>query len=343
MFWSKRSIVPILHEMTQPSDAAIRATNDEAFVAKVSAVSRGYLADPYVLPLRDATCPSLTPQEVSRQPMINRGTFARVTFIRECVAKFVTNAPEGQIPQVISLGGGYDTLPFVLLGQNGMRRLRYLELDFVDIIRAKSEAIAVTPALAATFQGMQRVGDLGLDAETSGGSTYRSRSCDLRKTENVLELIRGSGMDPCAPTVFVAECVLVYMEPAASDALIEIARSHFTGVRAFAMYDPIGPNDKFGEQMVTNIALRGSPLVGVHKYHDIATQKQRFSDWGAVDCMTMWSGFSNLLSHAEVRRINKLEMLDEIEEFQLMMSHYCFLWARMAPQGHEGYLSRLCL
>jgi tRNA wybutosine-synthesizing protein 4 len=329
------------------SDRAIRATNDEAFAAKVSAVSRGYFQDPYVRALGEATAPGLAQAPPTRQPMINRGTFARVTFVRRCVASFLAAAPPGgPAPQVVSFGAGFDTLPFLLVAAAPRSRpLRYVELDFQPLVRAKADAVAATPALAALFERAVRAADGGIAAAAADGSAYTVAPCDLRDTGRVREVLRGAGLDAAAPTVFISECVLVYMEPAASDALIRMAASEFTGLRAFVNYEPVEPGDAFGEQMVKNVAMRGSPLVGIHRYPTVEAQRRRFADagWAHVDAMSMLDALTGLLDEAEVKRINRIEMLDELEEFRLMMEHYSFVWARAAPEGREQALAGLRL
>jgi O-methyltransferase involved in polyketide biosynthesis len=336
------------------SDAAVRATNDEAFLAKVSAVSRGYLHDPFVTVLSDALSPpklSNTPSSrmsAMRQPMINRGTFARVSFVRRMVTSFLAAAPADSIPQVVSLGAGHDTLPFVLFASESARKMRYVELDFADVVQTKARAVAATPLLACLFDRMTRVGDNGNDgirAHTASGSQYDMLSCDLRDTMRVRQLLVDVGLDLAAPTVFLAECVLVYMEPPASDALIRIAAEDFRGLRAFVVYEPIEPDDAFGQQMVSNIADRGSPLLGIDHYSSVEAQAKRFRDAGFtdVDTMTMLDAFSTLLDADEVKRINRIEMLDEVEEWRLMMKHYCFSWARVAPPGNDVLLNQLQL
>jgi tRNA wybutosine-synthesizing protein 4 len=337
-------------------DAAVRATNDEAFMAKLSAVSRGYLRDPYIIALSDALASSPLPFSDSamtrpsplRQPMINRGTFARVCFVRRMVTSFLAAAPAGSVPQVVSFGAGHDTLSFVLFADEPDRRLHYVELDFPEVVQSKANAVAATPGLASLFDRMTRLGnggDRGFVAHTASGSQLDVRACDLRDVSGVKDLLIDAGLDLAAPTVFLAECVLVYMDPLASDALIQFAAVDFTGLRAFVAYEPIEPHDAFGVQMVNNIGLRGSPLLGINQYPSVEAQEKRFRDigWSQVNSMTMLDAFSSLLDADEVKRINRIEMLDEVEEWQLMMQHYCFCWARTAPGGSDDLLNRLAL
>lgn len=328
---ARRPFARAAMDVPPASDAAIRATNDEAFAAKVSAVRRGYLVDPYALALASSATPggAFSP----RQPMINRGTFARVTFVRRHVARFVAAQPAGALPQVVSLGAGLDTLPFVLLGGGG-RPLRYVEVDFPGIVAAKAAAVKATPAVAAVFARMEPAG-AGLRAAGARGGEYCVAACDLRDVGALRAVLDAAGVDRAAPTVFVSECVLVYMDPAASDALVRLAAREFTGARAWVNYEPVEPADPFGVQMVANIALRGSPLVGIGAYPSVAAQKARFESAGFddVESLSMREAIDGLLDKRERARLDGLEMLDEFEEFRMMMEHYCVVWATAAPVG----------
>jgi hypothetical protein len=44
---------------------------------------------------------------------------------------------------------------------------------------------------------------------------------------------------------------------------------------------------------------------------------------GSVECITMLQAWDTLVSPAEKRRVSKLEIFDEVEEWNMLMSHYC--------------------
>ena len=51
-------------------------------------------------------------------------------------------------------------------------------------------------------------------------SSYSLLPADLREGNNVRGALQKAGIDPALPTFVLAECVLVYMEPAESAALV---------------------------------------------------------------------------------------------------------------------------
>ena len=86
-------------------DSAIRATDGDAALARLSAVQRGYLSDPYIFPL--VARPHLQPP---RPPLINVGTYVRAEALDELVSAWLAlSAQEGARCQILSLGAGSDT------------------------------------------------------------------------------------------------------------------------------------------------------------------------------------------------------------------------------------------
>jgi hypothetical protein len=87
------------------------------------------------------------------------------------------------------------------------------------------------------------------------------------------------------------------------------------------MYDP---NDRFGQMMVKNFNMMGCPLVGIYKYPNLKDQFTRFENcgWKATECLTMAKIYYESIEPEERKKIEKLEMLDELEEWNLIMSHY---------------------
>lgn len=56
---------------------------------------------------------------------------------------------------------------------------------------------------------------------------YSLIAADLRATSSLKQTLSDAGVDFSAPTIFLAECVLVYMEPQESFALLEVLSTFF--------------------------------------------------------------------------------------------------------------------
>lgn len=92
-------------ERIQDSDAAIRQTDTDAALARLSAVSKGYLNDPFIAYLVRGA--SLQPP---RPPLINVGTHARSYSIDRLTMDWMElSRREYKQCQIVSLGAGSDT------------------------------------------------------------------------------------------------------------------------------------------------------------------------------------------------------------------------------------------
>lgn len=72
---------------------------------------------------------------------------------------------------------------------------------------------------------------------------------------------------------------------------------------------------------------RGIVLQTIEKYADPQLQRQRLVDCNftakVADTEFIWSSW---IADSEKERIDKLEWMDEIEEFVLLARHYCLAW-----------------
>lgn len=86
-------------------DSAIRETDNDAAVARLSAVRKGYLDDPYVryfIPRAHLLPP--------RPPLINIGTYIRTTVLDSLICKWLQlSGNAGKKCQIVSLGAGSDS------------------------------------------------------------------------------------------------------------------------------------------------------------------------------------------------------------------------------------------
>lgn len=93
------------------ADAPVRATDNDAALARLSAVQKRYLTDPFIT----ALVPRAHFQQ-PRPPLINNGTYLRAQGIDELVESWMRTAlqsadggqAEGKV-QIVSLGAGSDT------------------------------------------------------------------------------------------------------------------------------------------------------------------------------------------------------------------------------------------
>jgi [phosphatase 2A protein]-leucine-carboxy methyltransferase len=90
---------------SQDADASIRQTDSDAALAKLSAVSKGYLEDPFIRLF--VSRPQFQPP---RPPLINVGTYVRTTAVDELIFQWISLSKErNQKCQIVSMGAGSDT------------------------------------------------------------------------------------------------------------------------------------------------------------------------------------------------------------------------------------------
>lgn len=90
--------------------------------------------------------------------------------------------------------------------------------------------------------------------------------------------------------------------------------------------------------MIRNLMTRGIVLQTIEKYADLEKQRDRLAMLGmegrAMDCEEIWRGW---VRREEKERIDKLEWMDEVEEFVLLAKHYCVAWGWREFGEDEGW------
>jgi len=186
----------------------------------------------------------------------------------------------------------------------------------------------------------------------------------------------GPLLSPSLPTLLLFECVLAYMTPDASNALIRWFVDHFAAAGATAgplggvVYEMFKLNDAFGRVMLNNLKVRartltltsdsfadivlidrpvlrtlqqsrGVSLPGAEPHTDITSLSRRFLDLGftTAQALTLREMRRTYVEPRELQRIAQLEMLDEVEELELVLDHYAISWGVRFPDenwAHEG-------
>lgn len=143
------------------------------------------------------------------------------------------------------------------------------------------------------------------------------------------------------PTLIISECCLCYLAPAASDTVALYFTQHLfpsTTALGLILYEPIKPNDPFGKVMVSNLAARGIVLQTLRKYGSLEAQAARmkaygFDGSGGADVNELWH---KGVDEKEKERVAGLEMVDEVEEWELLAGHYCVVWGWRGKVGMGG-------
>ncbi|KAF9464970.1 S-adenosyl-L-methionine-dependent methyltransferase [Collybia nuda] len=323
----------------QDPDNSIRLTDTDAAVARLSAAQKQYFHDPFIkyfVPRAHLQPP--------RPPLINVGTFVRSTAIDNLVENWLLSSERaGQRCQIVSFGSGSDTRFWrIAAGPHKDTIAKYIEIDFPEITSKKALAIRKSDILS---QGLGDSADILL---CNGGTTlhspvYHLLSVDLRlppatTLESVLispspNSTTGSLLSVNLPTLLLFECVLVYMSPSASSALLRWFVKYFSSsteqsVLGSVVYEMFGLGDAFGRVMVNNLRARRISLPGVEPYPNIQSLPSRFLDAGfttgfGLNLREIREGY---IDPAELKRISTLEMLDEVEELELLLEHYAISW-----------------
>ncbi|KAJ1036536.1 hypothetical protein NDA13_000069 [Ustilago tritici] len=177
------------------------------------------------------------------------------------------------------------------------------------------------------------------------------------------DLLFGShstALQPGLPTLILFECVLAYITPNKADWLVELLGKRFANITAVS-YDialagdaevqhsisasfgqgtatsasSYVPPSRFGRVMLQNLEIRKLSLPGAKAYPTIGAQSQRFTRaWSSTSSsqveacgrslFSIWSA----LDAEQKNRLSRLEGLDEVEEIDMLLKHYCIVKAQ---------------
>ena len=308
-----------------PGLDGVARTAYDASRGKVAAVARGYFGDDF------AHC--FCAEGPSPGPLINRGHYVRVAAIGSVCEQFL-HAARGQQPQIVSIGAGFDTR-FWQLAAAGMAPSLYIEVDQHPIVARKVEIVAAQPALLAALP--EGAACLGTDWVSS--ARYQLRAADVRDEAALEAALAEARWDETRPTLVLLECVLVYLPPDAAASVLRLFGRRARRCVA-AVYEQIGPDDAFGRMMVANLRARDCALLGLSACPDTESQVARCRSAGftaRAEAVDLLGYHAEVLSHDERARVASLEPLDELEEWRLLMAHYCVVLAvKDAGGGGEG-------
>jgi O-methyltransferase involved in polyketide biosynthesis len=315
-------------ERAQVLDNAVKGTDQDAAGSRVSCVEVGYLHDPYAKLFA-------TQQTARKLPLLNRGTYVRTSAIDLLVSNFLVTYPSST-KQIISLGAGTDTRFFRLLDLYPETRLVYHELDFPTNTGAKIAAIQRQPLLYRKLLHMPS------SSASYHSETYNIHGLDLRSlaaSSDETPLPEIPNLNPNLPTLILSEMCLVYLQPSTVQSIVSSLLTHYlqpTTPASLILYEPILPQDAFGRTMISNLQTRNIHLHTLTAYPELGDQRARLQGYGfkngakVADTNTIWRGW---IDEDEKERISRLEFLDELEELEMLLRHYCVAWGWRDGEG----------
>ncbi|PMD47867.1 leucine carboxyl methyltransferase [Hyaloscypha variabilis F] len=331
-------------------DLDIQSTDTDAAVSRLSAVSLGYLHDPYAALF-------VAGGGTRRMPIINRGTYTRTTALDILINAFLAHQDpnQPQVKQIISLGAGTDTRYFRLRSQDKQHNLIYHEFDFPTVSETKRRTVLGNPMLSKLQEEEyifpdprhpppSQTAEWGITQTKDGVSetTYCCHPLDLRQLPKIQTLQEILGLRNDIPTLVISECCLCYLDVDSSRDVVKWFSDRIPSL-GIILYEPIGADDPFGQMMVANLAARGITMPSLRPYKTLLDQKTRLGelgfskDSGGQEAETVEKIWEQWIPSTEKERVDSLEGLDEVEEWQMLARHYAVVWGWRGSLGWEGW------
>jgi O-methyltransferase involved in polyketide biosynthesis len=320
------------------------------------------------------TSRSSTSVRIGGQPIVRRGTFARVCCIDRAIAIFVSSTfqePSMQQRQVVILGAGKDTTFLryqadllttpTTVNSTPDVNIQWYEVDLPSVIETKKRLLKTIPQnlmavsphhttssphlLPATVEE-RSVTKTPTQNSTevpfkAANSSYHLVPFDLRSDPvELFELLTSNkayNFNRNAPTIFVLECVFMYLSEDSTKRLLS-AISELCKLPLVVIYDPIlqqkeNESSPFGNMMHQHLKRAGvlprerpssiETCVTVSIYQD----KLFNCGFDTVIGCNMADAYESIVSKSQRNHVSSIEMLDELEEWMLLMNHYCFITA----------------
>jgi len=255
-------------------------------------------------------------------PVLNRGYYARVCAIDYAVAKFLSENTDHASLNIVEVGAGCSTL---------CERIHSNELEINDEKSYKVNNLHFfrVDYEAVVFKRHPKFAEnLSLDLNTCGSVDFIHYLSQQTSTFN-----------KNTKTLFVFECVLMYLSPGIPEAIMKSINSSVK-YYSLAIYDPIvkpfentQKKDHFSDVMIRNLESAGISRTTLLKYEKLGSFDTLLPR-GCVkvffgDMLEFWN--SSIVGVKHRAKCNSVEMLDEVEEFDLIMKHYAFLFLLSPP------------
>ncbi|KAI3402319.2 PPM1 [Candida oxycetoniae] len=273
----------------------------------------------------------------NKLPLINRGTYLRTKVISTLILEFIQEF-DGHC-QIVSLGSGSDTRLFQFI-EDGSNAI-YHEIDFPEVARIKKLGILHSEKLRSvlgvfdnppTISSKEDFSALDPEIHTTN---YHLHGRDLRDIDAKSSI---PGLDMTKPTLVISECVLCYMSPENYKHVIDTWIGLGKSLTSFLIYEPMSLRDSFGEMMLSNLQSRGLDLQTFDKYPTLEARCAFLKKCGLENLHLTdlchiggYDGYNRegnkWIDPLELKRINKLEFVDEVEEIKLLLEHYCLCYA----------------
>lgn len=284
---------------------SVMSTNDDASECKRFAVEKRYWHDPFIKYFVKKVVERKTPE-------ISRGYFVRHWYIKNMTEQFIQITDQNC--QIVNIGAGFDTLYWNLFEENRQPKYGFYEIDFRQVVQRKCHLINSRPELKQYLKG-----DVAVKNDEIRSEFYLLFAADVIKIEEIDKKLMEMGINKTVPTLFIAECVLVYIPIDGVGGLFNYISKHFSTV-AFLDYDPINLHDKFGEVMRQNLRGRQCNLVGSH--HTLDTKLEFMRKYFKESTGSLLVELYEKLDQKEKQRIERLEFLDEVELLSDLLQHY---------------------
>ncbi len=306
----------------------VQRTNDDATHCKRSAVGLGYWKDPYLGAF--GSNPSYS-DEARKAPEIHLGYYTRVSAIWRLIVKSLNRVAElqGQKIQIVNLGAGYDTLFWRLTDyleqiQRPDLLHSFVDIDLPEVTARKCLYVRKSKLLLSRVagDGNEEVKFSRTDLHGLKYHTVAANFTDLNLMERKLQECSGFRFD--VPTLFIAECVFVYIDPIKVSHFLKWITTNFHASVGLINHEQLNIYDKFGQVMLENLSHRGCSLPGIEACRNKTTHVDRLltADWHAGFCWTMNEVY-NMIPKDEIERVEKIEFLDERELVSQLFEHYC--------------------
>jgi O-methyltransferase involved in polyketide biosynthesis len=244
--------------------------------------------------------------------------------------------------QVVNLGSGYDTSFFCLNDHsnntnnnaNNIRNdttVKWFDVDFAEVTRRKISIIEKHKEMFEDALGVYHYERDGSELRSMNG--YSLLSADIRDCDELKEILLSARFDPLLPTLFITEVSLSYLPNSICERILSLIALGEDGFRlknaAIVSYEAMRLNDEFGRRMCTNVReQRGTPFLSCEGSSVIdcesTEERLRKSGFDHQLCRKMTDQIHFSLTKEEIFRLERVEMLDEREEFDLIQSHYSF-------------------